>query len=133
MGMQSEQPMLQAQMSTTLVRLNVIGTVKTGDVAGNSVTSGCAIRIFTEPCSRRAQIQLSWLEDTVFKNDSIQVSAPLKTNKNIRRTGEEFAKDSICLPKSTKLTPAAIGLTATLGYQSGSSLQKASRGACHHR
>ncbi|MBK8129497.1 MAG: hypothetical protein IPK53_11570, partial [bacterium] len=76
---------------------------------------GCAIRIFTGAMLPPCADTVVMVEDTVFKNDSIQVSAPLKTNKNIRRTGEEFAKDSICLPKSTKLTPAAIGLTATLG------------------
>lgn len=101
----------------TPVTLKVIGTVKTGNVASDHLTPRCAIRIFTGAMLPPGADTVVMVEDVVFTNDSIHISAPIKTNKNIRRTGEEFAKDSICLPKSTKLTPAAIGLTATLGIQ----------------
>ncbi len=99
------------------VLLKVIGTVKTGDIACDFVTPGCAIRIFTGAMLPRGADTVVMVEDVVFTNDSIQILTPIKTNKNIRRTGEEFAKDSICLHKSMKLTPAAIGLAATLGIQ----------------
>lgn len=97
------------------VSLKVIRTVKTGDIACDAVIPGCAIRIFTGAMLPRGADTVVMVEDVVLTNDSIQVSTPTKTNRNIRRTGEEFAKNSVCLPRSTKLTPAAIGLTATLG------------------
>lgn len=106
------------------VSLKVIGTVKTGDVALETLSSGTAIRIFTGAMIPPGANTVVMVEDVLLANDTIQVSSPINTDKNIRRTGEEFAKDSICLSRSTKLTPAAIGLAATLGLSHVSVYQK---------
>ncbi|MBL0060801.1 MAG: molybdopterin molybdotransferase MoeA [bacterium] len=99
----------------TPVSLRVINTVKTGQSATDAVYANCAIRIFTGATLPQAADTVVMVEDVVFENNTIRVSAAQKANKNIRRVGEEFAKDAVCLPCSTRLTPAAIGLAATLG------------------
>jgi len=106
------------------VSLNIIGTVKTGSPATTSVKQGCAIRIFTEAMLPPDADTVVMVEDVLQNNNVIQFSSPLKTNKNIRHTGEEFAKDSICLPVACKLSPAAIGLAATLGVSQVQVYQK---------
>lgn len=99
------------------VTLNVIGTVKTGDTANLPVKSGCAIRVFTGAMLPVGADTVVMVEDVVYADGTIRLSGLAKPNKNIRRAGEEFSINSVCLPKSTKLTPAAIGLAATLGTQ----------------
>lgn len=107
-----------ASNENNLVTLNITDTIKTGNVAHRPVTPGCAVRIFTGAMLPPGADSVIMVEDVLLRSDSIKVSAPIKSNKNIRRTGEEFAKESICLHHSTKLTPAAIGLAATIGVLS---------------
>lgn len=97
------------------VLLSVINTVKTGQPATVAVKPNCAIRIFTGAMLPPGADSVVMVEDVAFEDDTIRVSTAQKANKNIRRTGQEFLKDAVCLPRSTRLTPAAIGLAATLG------------------
>lgn len=97
------------------VRLNVIGTVKTGEGAIDHVKSGCAIRLFTGAMLPPGANAVVMVEDTSLDDDTIRCYSSVAVDKNIRRIGEEFSQDAVCLPKATKLTPAAIGLAATLG------------------
>ncbi len=97
------------------VSLRVIDTVKTGQPATVAVKPNCAIRIFTGAMLPQGADTVVMVEDVEFEDDTIRVSTAQKANKNIRWIGEEFALDAICLQRSTRLTPAAIGLAATLG------------------
>jgi len=97
------------------IRLQVIDTVKTGYRAVTPVTQGCAVRIFTGAMLPEGVDGVVMVEDVEFKDEFIQLTAPLKSNKNIRRTGEEFAEGEVCLRSGSRLTPPAIGLAATLG------------------
>ena len=99
----------------TPVSLRVIDTVKTGQPATIAVKPNCAIRIFTGAMLPPEADAVVMVEDVEFEDDTIRVSTAQKANKNIRRIGEEFIEDAVCLPYSTRLTPAAIGLAATLG------------------
>ncbi len=97
------------------IELRIVATVKTGSAATVPVQSKCAIRIFTGAMLPPEANSVVMVEDVKIEDGSIYLTNPLKINSNIRRVGEEFPSGAICLPQSTKLTPAAIGLAATLG------------------
>ncbi len=103
--------------SENQITLSVIDTVKTGHRSSVSLKPGCAIRIFTGAMLPQGADTVVMVEDVACENDVIRVAVAQKANKNIRRTGEEFVKDAVCLAAHTKLGPAAIGLAATLGVE----------------
>ncbi len=102
---------------TQPLSLTVTGTIRTGDPARASVSPGNAVKLFTGAKLPSGADAVIMVEDVEYQDGVIRVSAPLKSGKNVRRVGEEFAEGSVCLPMATRLTPAAIGLAATLGVE----------------
>ncbi|MCL4306383.1 molybdopterin molybdotransferase MoeA [bacterium] len=96
-------------------KLKVIGTVKTGSFPDAPVQPGCALRIFTGAMLPPCADAVVMIEDVSIEEETIHLRQPLKSNSNVRRAGEEFRYGDICLSKATRLSPAAIGLAATLG------------------
>ena len=51
-------------------------------------------------------------------NGSIEVPASVEKGRNIRRRGDDVAAGSVVLKKGSRITPAGVGVLASLGIQS---------------
>lgn len=100
--------------------LKVIATVAAGSVARKKVTPGAAIRIMTGapvPEGADAVVRFEDTDETARKGvtGEIGVLTGLPAGSNIRRAGEDIARNSTVLTKGTVLRPQEIGVLASVG------------------
>lgn len=101
----------------------VVQRITAGDTAGGALQHGQAARIFTgapvPPGATAVVMQENVIVDTqagTISLDASQGGAPVKDGLNIRRQAEELQRGATLLPRSQRLTPAAIGLLSIQGY-----------------
>lgn len=100
----------------TPVRLDVIGTLHAGAVSDLTVGPGRALRIMTGapmPSGADAVVMVELTERV--GDDSIDVLAPVGRGAHVRGAGEDVARGDEVVPVGTELTPAAIGVLASVG------------------
>lgn len=95
--------------------------------SGTALQPGTAARIFTgAPIPNGAdavvmQEDCEAVDDTAAAGDkqlpfpSVRFNKIPRLGQNIRRAGEDVTMDSVVLPKGRRLTPAALGLAASVG------------------
>lgn len=95
--------------------LEIIGSAYAGKPYSNSVNAGQCIRIMTG-----AQIPVG--VDTVVMQEHVELNGRIitldtrhKAGQNIRLAGEDLQQDAIALQSGRFITPADIGLIASLG------------------
>ena len=96
--------------------LQVIGTTAAGEPSEFTVTSGSAVRIFTGaivPAGADAVVMQEAAD--VLDDGRVQIRKPIESGKNIMRRGENVAAGDTVLAAGTVLSPAALGLMATVG------------------
>lgn len=93
----------------------VIGEAFAGHIFPGKINSGEAVRIMTGGIIPEGANCVVMQENTVRTNDRITLSKIPMPNENIRRAGEDIAKDSLVLAKGTRLNALHIGLLASLG------------------
>ena len=117
--------------------LPVTATVAAGDAPGANVEPGTAVRIMTgAPIPDGADAVVPF-EDTdeqeraaasgdLGRGTSAEIGIKLaaETGENIRPAGEDISSGELVLPKGTELTPAVIGVAASLGYDSISAIRR---------
>ncbi len=103
--------------------LRVLGELAAGDVSDLKVEPGTAIRIMTGAfVPDKADVVVPF-EDTdeidrkeaAISKTEIGVHVSLAEGSNIRRRGEDIAKEELVLRKGKLLRPADIGVLASLG------------------
>ena len=107
--------LLNASQSTP-AKLTVTGTLQAGSDQLPELQKGTAIKIMTGapvPPSVDAVVMKEFCET---KNGHVLVKCTAEASENIRKKGEEFSHGQQILPAGTPITPAVIGLLATLGY-----------------
>ena len=83
---------------------------------GEPLRSGTAARIFTGAPVPPGTDAVVMQEDCVAQDDgTVRVQATPRSGQNIRRAGEDIAQGSVVLRAGTRLTPAALGLAASIG------------------
>jgi molybdopterin molybdotransferase len=90
-------------------------TIPAGHVALHALGAGEAARIMTGapiPIGADAVVQSESAGD---RGDQVLILEPIKPGKNIRRSGEDVAKDEKVLAGGSILGPAEIGLLASMG------------------
>lgn len=95
--------------------LRIIETIQAGKVPQQTVSSGRAVKIMTGaplPTGADAVIQV---EHTREADGKVKVLRPVKPEENIRRAGEDMAKDTVAITGGTLIRPAEVGLLASLG------------------
>lgn len=102
----------------------VIGEVAAGSSEHYSLLPGQAVRIFTgarvpEDCDR-----VIMQEQVSRTATSIQLNADNREGQNVRAIGSQIRKGEIVLEAQTSLTPASIGLLASLGIATVSVIQR---------
>jgi molybdopterin molybdotransferase len=99
------------------VSLKVVGEVRAGRVGTRSLGPGEAVRIMTgapiPPAADAVVIQ----EKTQPSTDSVNVMTDVSKCENIRPRGEDIREGETVLRKGTLLTPADIGVLASVGMQ----------------
>ena len=100
--------------------LQVVGEVAAGGVPAGGVGPGTAFRIMTGaslPPGADAVVPFEDTDEEKRKGDlaSIGILREAPAGWNVRRRGEDIARGRLVLARGTELSPAAIGLLASLG------------------
>ena len=101
-------------------RLKVGDKVAAGEISGYEVVPGTAVRIMTGAPVPRGADSVVRFEDTDeasrgAPSAEIGVLKEIELGLNIRRAGEDIAKGGLVLGKGTVVTPAEVGVLASLG------------------
>lgn len=83
---------------------------------GQPLQPGTVARIFTGAAMPEGADAVVMQEDTEVDADGkVRFAAQPQAGDWVRRRGEDIQRDSVVLPAGTRLTPAAIGLAASVG------------------
>jgi molybdopterin molybdotransferase len=102
----------------------VIGEVAAGSSEHYALSPGQAVRIFTGARVPKDCDRVIMQEQVSRTAGSIQLKADTREGQNVRAIGSQIRRDEIVLEAQTTLTPASIGLLASLGIASVSVIQR---------
>lgn len=95
--------------------LDVIDNIQAGYISSKIIENGQAIRIMTgAKIPEGADIVIKY-EDTDFTDENVKIYEYLKPDSNIVKKGEDIEVGDIVLKKGKLITPADIGIMASLG------------------
>ncbi len=97
-------------------RLKVVGRVAAGAVATRPLSPGEAYRIFTGAPLPEAADAVIPQEDITEHDGTLLVPRPVRAGDFVRPHGEDMRAGERVLERGRVLTPADIGLLATLGW-----------------
>ena len=96
-------------------QLRVAQRIPAGSV-GHALQPGTAARIFTgAPVPPGADAVVMQEDCEALEDGAVRVNAAPQAGQNIRRAGEDIALGATVLAAGTRLTPAALGLAASIG------------------
>lgn len=95
--------------------LDVIGTAWAGDPFDGTISTKQCVRIMTGAPMPEGADTVVMQEHVQASGDRMRIDARHKTGQNVRQAGEDIAKGQIVLGTGRRLTPADIGLLASLG------------------
>ena len=106
------------QLGDALLQLQVVGTAFAGTAWRGAVAAGQCIQIMTGAIMPAGLDTVAPQELVTLKGDWITVAAKLiKLGDNRRHRGEDLAQGKPALLKGELLTPARLGLAASLGLK----------------
>ena len=83
---------------------------------GAPLAVGTAARIFTgAPVPAGADVVVMQEECSAQDDGTVRINAAVQPGQNIRRAGEDIAQGSSIIAAGTRLTPAELGLAASIG------------------
>ncbi|MFE1571196.1 gephyrin-like molybdotransferase Glp [Comamonas odontotermitis] len=86
---------------------------------GTALAAGTAARIFTgAPVPAGADAVVMQEECAPRDDGSVQINAAVVMGQNIRKSGEDIARGSTIIAAGTRLSPAELGLAASIGCAS---------------
>lgn len=97
------------------VRLELIGDIPAGSVFGGEVGSGEAVGIYTGapvPAGANAIIGVEYTEQ---RGNTVVFKKPASKG-DIRPRAQDLKTGEVYLQKGTRLTPASVGIAASMGY-----------------
>lgn len=97
------------------VSLLVLSDLPAGFVSRHEVRPGTAIRIMTGAPLPDGADTVVPVEATAQDGDRVRITAPARRGSNVRRAGEDLREGEELLPKGFVLTPAALGVLASVG------------------
>ena len=97
------------------VPLEVLADLPAGSVATEEVRPGTAIRIMTGAPLPAGADAVVPVEATTSEGSRVRVAAPVKRGANVRLAGEDLREGEELLPAGFALTPAALGVLASVG------------------
>ena len=107
---------LAAASEENRVVLPIAEVIQAGQPATRPLEQGEVMRIFTgAPIPDRGDAIVPFEHCHAYDEDSATFQAPDHPSAHIRRSGEDFEAGQIVLESGTKLSPAAVGVLATVG------------------
>jgi molybdopterin molybdotransferase len=82
---------------------------------GSQLEKGCAARIFTGAPVPDGADAVVMQEMCEASGDTVKINAIVKSGSNVRRAGEDIAKDKIVLQSGLRLRAQELGLIASVG------------------
>ena len=98
-----------------MAELEVIGTAFAGKPFAGTVSPGRGIRIMTGAVMPSGADTVVMQEHVEQTNNTIRIDNTVKAGANVRTAGEDVAIGDRVLETGTEITPAEIGLIASLG------------------
>ena len=95
--------------------LTIIDRAYAGIPSNEAINAGQCIRIMTGAAVPQGVNTVVMQEHVVLKGDSITLASDHRNGQNIRLAGEDIQQDAIILSQGRFITPADIGLMASLG------------------
>lgn len=101
--------------------LKIIGEVKAGDIFSKKLKTGETVKIMTGAPIPKGADSVVMVENTEkqwkvgSRKWEVKILKPVKKGENIRKEGEDIKRGELILKKGTILTPAQIGLLASIG------------------
>ncbi|GGY75275.1 molybdopterin molybdenumtransferase MoeA [Cellvibrio zantedeschiae] len=95
--------------------LKLVGTALAGHPFSGEIRAGECVRIMTGGVVPASADTVIMQEQVVLVGDSIQLTRVPEPGENIRRAGEDIARDSRVLEQGKRIGPLDIGLLASLG------------------
>jgi len=95
--------------------LPIVGTVFAGKPLKQPVVPGTCVRIMTGGVLPDGTDTVVIQERTERHGDIIRIGTETRPGDNVRQAGEDIAKGDKILNRGTRLTPADLGLIASLG------------------
>lgn len=84
--------------------------------SGHALAPMSVARIFTGAPVPPGADAVVMQEDCTLQDDgAVRISAPVPVGQWIRRSGEDVTRGAVILPKGERLTPASMGLAASIG------------------
>ena len=105
-----------ADVAAAPVELPVLGTAHAGGAASAAVAPGTAVAVMTGaplPPGADAVVPVEWTSRP--SPDRVRVERPAEAGRNLRRAGEAMRAGDLALPSGALVTPAAVGLLASVG------------------
>lgn len=96
----------------------VIGTVHAGQVFNRTVGKAECVRIMTGAPLPPGTDSVILQEDVEIAGDEIRCSAAVTAGQNVRHPGEDIRRGDRVLAAGRRLTPADLGVLASLGFDS---------------
>lgn len=96
----------------------IIGEVAAGDTTQHKLSHGEAMRIFTGGKIPENTTSVIMQEKTAVKERTLYIDDAIIPGKNIRLKGSELSKGQQVFNAGHKITPATIGLLASIGKNS---------------
>jgi len=96
-------------------KLIVIGEAPAGSPSGKSLNPGQAIRIMTGGMIPEGADAVVRVEDTELDGDTVTILTSANKGQNIRLAGDDITKGETVLCTGDTITPARMGILASLG------------------
>ena len=100
--------------------LEVLSDLPAGSVATEAVRPGTAIRIMTGAPIPDGADSVVPVEATVSEASRVRIAAPVKRGANVRLAGEDLRAGEELLPAGFALSPASLGVLASVGLAEAS-------------
>lgn len=104
------------ELPTSAAReFTILGTAWAGRPFEESVPAGCCVRIMTGAKMPAGLDTVVMQEHVDANNDTVHIGAGHRAGQNVREAGEDITKGQIAVPAGTLITPAELGLLASIG------------------
>lgn len=100
------------------VALPVTQEIRAGDEGTDTLPAATAFKIFTGAIVPVGVDAVVMREDCIEESGRVRILKEPKSGENIRRRGEEYLRGQEILPDGVRISPAVVGLLASLGQAS---------------
>ena len=101
----------------TAKQLTVVGTTFAGQPYKERIQPGQCVRIMTGAKMPVGTDSVIMQEHVLLEGDVIQFNPGHKAGQNVRHAGEDLKIGQVAIPAGKKLTPAELGMLASMGIE----------------